>query len=213
VIVLAVSGSGSAAAAFMPDPRLPMAGQFVPTHQGVPAAIRLAGQLPTRAAGERVVILARECNARFDRQVRIARTFADGRWQVELGGSYGRPGDWGESGISYRARWKGRWSVPFVFRSRIRPFVHARAANRVEVRVGAPLTVDLRRKPIVLERGTGDGWVRYRTARLALAPNTAGRYYRATFVLGERGLRLRVLAPLATARPCFNPGASDNFTS
>jgi hypothetical protein len=83
----------------------------------------------------------------------------------------------------------------------------------VEIRVGAQLTVDLRRKPVVLERGTGDGWARYRTARLALVPNTGGRYYGATFLLPERGLRLRALAPLETARPCYNPGASENFTS
>lgn len=211
--VVAAIAPAPAVAVFAPEPRLPLSGQFVPSHQGVPSSIRLSGQLPVRAGGQRVVVLARECNVRYDRQVRVAQTTADGRWQVELGGSFGRAGDFGTSGTAYRARWKGRWSVPFVFRSRLRPFVHAHRGDRVEVRVEAPLTVDLRRKPIVLERGTGAGWTRYRSAPLALVPNTGGRYYGATFRVAERGLRLRVLAPLETARPCFNAGASENFTS
>jgi hypothetical protein len=203
-----------ATAAVAATPQLPMTAQFIPTAQGVPAAIRLTGRIPTRAAAERITIFAKECNTAFNRQVRMTRTAAGGSWEVTLGGSYGLSGDpVGVSGVIFRARWNSRWSVPWTFRQRHHPSVYRRADNRFEVQVSAPLNVDLRRKPVVLQRATGSGWAQFQSARLRLVPNTRGHVYGATFVVRQSGLTLRALVPQATARPCFNAGASANFTS
>ena len=199
-----------AAAASAAAPLLPMTGRFVPTAHGVPASILLSGRLPTEAAGEQVWILGRDCMYRHYRQITGTRSLRGGLWEATLGGSFGKPDDM-SSGMTYRARWRGRLSVLWTFRWRVHPAVVKLRGNRIQVTVhnDGPLQ-SFARKPVVLQRLSGGEWVRSATARLRTVD---ARTFRATFVVRTRGLTLRALVPQETARPCFNAGASANFTS
>ena len=199
-----------ATAAVAATPPLPMTWQFFTPPGSNVRAIRFEGRLPARAAGERVTLLGRDCNSRFFRQLRLTRTVTGGRWETTVGGPYGTPNDM-ETGLTYRARWKDRWSVPFTLRVRINPSVVKAAEGRFRVIVSnwGPLQ-SFAGKPVVVQRATGSGWVEAQRARLRLVD---ARTFTATFAVPSRGLTLRALVPQATARPCFNAGASANFTS
>lgn len=203
---LAIGGAAALAA----TPLMPMTARFVPTAHGVPASIILSGRLPTDAAGEKVTIFGKECAYRFYRQITGTQSLRGGTWEATVGGSYGRSGDFA-TGMTYRARWRTRWSVPWTFRMRKHPRVQRLSGDRFRVLVGAEPAENLNRKSIVLQRATGSGWVTFRTGRLRLVPATRGREYSATFVVRTNGMTLRALVPLKTARPCYNPGASENF--
>lgn len=212
LVAVAATGVGIATAFAAPRP-LPMTWQFFTPSGSNVRAIRLAGRVPTTAAGERVTILAKDCPTGFWRQLRITQTLVGGGWEVTLAGPYGKPDEFPTSGRTHRARWRDRWSVPFTYRERLRAGVKKVADGRYRVSVGVPVSVSLARKPVVLQRATESGWANVRMARLSLVAGTGGLVYSTIFVVRQSGLTLRVLVPLKTARPCYNPGASSNFES
>ena len=147
--------------------------------------IDLSGRIPSDKAGEPVEILERECGSEHFRIASGASTVAGGFWN-------------------------GRLSDELVLRSAV--FVNAfRIRGRqFTARVGTRLQ-SMARKTVVLQRRThADTWVRVRTLRLR---QDGFGSFRVDFRVPTRGLRLRVLVPQESARPCHDAAASPPFSS
>jgi hypothetical protein len=96
-------------------------------------AIRFTGRVPASRAAQRVTLLVRECSSRFYRQIGGTTTTGGGTWEMTAGGGYGFP--MAPSGSTYRARWNGRFTVPFAWRTQLVPGVTKLSASRFRVTV------------------------------------------------------------------------------
>jgi hypothetical protein len=85
------------------------------------------------------------------------------------------------------------------------------SAVRVEVYTGyaTPLQ-DLAGREVVLQRLSDGRFVDVRRRKLRAVD---ARTFTTSFPLATRGLTMRVLLPTKSARPCYNAGASNVFTS
>jgi hypothetical protein len=177
--------------------------------------LELTGTVASRAAGETVEVLAKECGPshRYYRLVAAATTVAGGSWRILTNAAP----NYVQSPINayFRARWRGRLSepalnqVPAVVTVRWRPRL-----RRADVGVSTWMSgLSLRGRPVELQRKLPgiDTWVRVRRARLARG---AGYGWFATrFAVRTRGLTLRVLVPAQTGAPCFSVGVSQTWRS
>jgi hypothetical protein len=70
-------------------------------------------------------------------------------------------------------------------------------------------------KSVELQRQTGSGWLRVRSAPLVRKASLRwGAFnYQATFTVPTRRLRLRAYLPAASAAPCYLPGGSQPWRS
>ena len=170
-----------------------------------------SGTISSRAAGEYVEVLGRDCGARADRLVSGTQTGGGGSWKVENPDSTTYPPRWSPvySGTTFRARWSGDYSAPVLWRVPAQPRVVRTPRTRVWVVRMAPAAptdkVGFKGKTVVLQRLSAGGWVRVRSARLV---REQSHDYEASFRIPTRGLRLRAYLPAQSAAPCFLPGAS-----
>ena len=177
---------------------------------------RLSGQVSSRTAGEYVAVLRQHCGRSFSTATAVAgaTTRAQGFWEAELP-VVSRP----DALVSetYRARWEGTLSEPVTFRGRL-TVSGARLKDgrqRVTVVTGSwpPYSpVNLKGRPVVLQRQTGSQWTRIASARLTPHPV---KYYTfvATVTVPRRGWTLRALVPVKSAAPCFVASRSEPWRS
>ena len=174
-----------------------------------------SGTISSRAAGEYVEVLGRDCGAGADRLVSGTQT-SGGGWKVENPDSTTYPARWNPvySGTTFRARWSGDYSAPVLWRLPAQPTVVRTPRTRVWVVHMAPATptgkVGFQGKTVVLQRLSVGGWVRVRSARLV---REQSYNYEARFTIPTRGLRLRAYLPAESAAPCFLPGSSPTWRS
>jgi hypothetical protein len=179
------------------------------------------GTISSRQAGEYVEVLGRYCGTAADRLIAGAQTSGGGGWRVENPSSEPPypPSTPVYPGTSFRARWKGTYSEPQLWRVPARPSVARISGTRTWVAHVTPATpsgqVGFQRKTIELQRSTPGGWVRVRSARLVRKASLRwGAFnYQARFTVPTRGLRLRAYLPAQSAAPCFLPGASQTWRS
>jgi hypothetical protein len=179
-----------------------------------------AGTTSSRAGGEYVEVLGRDCGARSDRLIAGTRTSSGGGWRVENPNSETyAPYTPVYSGTSFRARWDGDYSAPIEWRLPATPRVARISGTRTWVVHVMPATptgqVGFQGKTVELQRLTPGGWVRVRTARLARKASLKwGPFnFQARFTVPTRGLRLRAYLPEQSAAPCYLPGASKTWRS
>jgi len=208
-IALVGIGSGTAVAALRPAV-LPMDARVFVDPSSKALAIQFSGRVPAASPGDRVVMLVRDCMSRYFRQVGATTTTAGGGWTV-LGGGGGTSGGFflAGSGSTYQARWKGRPTSPFTFRTRIKPFIWkynpTQFSTWIALGFDDPL-VPMGGRTVAVQRLADNGWVTIRTLRLRAQDP---RRFEARFTIPTPNLTIRVLASTRTARPCFNSGASD----
>ena len=175
-----------------------------------------SGTISSRAAGEYVEVLGRDCGARADRLVSGTQTGGGGGWKVEDPDSTTYPPRWNPvySGTTFRARWQGEYSAPVLWRLPAQPRVTRIPRSRVWVVHMAPAAptggVGFQGKTVVLQRLSPGGWVRIRSARLV---REQPYNYEARFKIPTRGLRLRAYLPAQSAAPCYLPGGSASWRS
>ena len=181
-----------------------------------------SGTISSRAGGEYVEVLGRECRSRGERLISGVLTSAGGGWRVENPDSRVYPPRLTlvYSGMTFRARWHGQYSRPVVWRLPAGPRVARIGRTRTWVVHVAPANptgrVGFQGKIVVLQRkGEAGRWVRVRTARLAHKTSLRwGVYdYQAAFTVPTRNLRLRAFLPAKSAAPCFLPGSSPEWVS
>jgi hypothetical protein len=181
--------------------------------------VELTGIVATRAAGETVDVLVKECGPshRHYRVVAGAKTVGGGSWRIVTNeaplylqlpiNSY------------FRARWRGHLSTPVL--NAVPAYVSVTwrpRLRRAEVAVSSGQTgQNLRGRFVDLQRklaGT-DSWVRVRRARLGRGrfERYLGQLFRTRFSVRARGLTLRVLVPEDTGTPCFSAGVSQTWRS
>lgn len=109
----------------------------------------------------------------------------------------------------FRARWSGRLSEPVIFRQPFALGFYKQSRRRWGVTVYSD--VNLRGRFVELQRLAGSSWTRVRRQRLVPTPKKKAVY--AIFTVRQRGLTLRIFVPEETAAPCYNPTATQTFTS
>ena len=154
-----------------------------------------SGTISSRAGGEYVEVLGRECGSKGPRLISGTQTTGGGGWRVENPDSRTYPPRLTPvySGMTFRARWKGEYSRP-----------------------ATPTGQEgFQGKLVELQRQSGGSWVRVRSARLARRVNLRwGVFnYQASFRIPARGLTLRAHLPAKSAAPCFLPGSSPTWMS
>jgi hypothetical protein len=169
--------------------------------------LRFTGTIPSGAAGEYVAITRRGCGYSGFTAIGGATTTEGGRYEAIP--RFGLPP---QSGV-FKALWRGRVSDAVTLRSPVRLNVIKQTPKRRYV-VTIVAESNLSRRFVALQRLTGGRWTHVRRARLV--PASAGGFggvFRATFVVREKGLRLRVFVPAATVGVCHDPTASPTFSS
>lgn len=172
-----------------------------------------SGTVSNGAAGEEVEVVGRDCGGQGYRLISGAQTRSGGGWQAQNPSSEppyrSTPVD---SGMTFRARWKGQLSNPVVWR--VPAFVGAVkvAGRRWKVFV-TPSRGTLKGKIVELQRQVGRRWVRYRQAPLLHKPSfDLGPFnHEALFAVPKRGLKLRAFLPARSAAPCHLAGVSEPF--
>jgi hypothetical protein len=173
-----------------------------------------SGAISSRAAGERVSVLAKVCPRDYYQLAATATTGVGGFGRAE---SLPAPPT-----ATFQARWKGRFSNTVRFWSPIDLRRALRRASAPGVHNGAVTVAldttdtqqNLTQKVVELqryERGTGR-WRRHRRANLRASVRSAFTFT-ATFRRLRRGPLLRVLVPKKTAAPCYLPQVSQTFSS
>lgn len=190
-------------------------GQYVDQSRG--RVLVFSGTIASGAENEVVEVLGRDCVIKGDRLIAATRTMDGGRWRIENPNpnppwNYTRV----ESGTTFRARWKGQYSAPQVWRVPLNPSakkIPGRRARRVHV--NPYRAINLSGKVVELQRLSAGQWVRVRRARLVRkASFELGAFnHEAVFAVPTRGLTLRVLLPAKSAAPCFLAGASTQWRS
>lgn len=163
---------------------------------GATAPLVLEGTVPSRRAGDDVIIEARECRSTFFRTFAGTTTHGGGAFREELPGI--------GSNTYFRARANGETSAPIYVRRRAFVALEVKGGGRFIGRVFSPF-LNVHGRPIRLERFTAGGWVLVRTARLR---RIAGPEYQARFRVRTRGLQLRAAVTDAVVRPCYVAGVS-----
>lgn len=163
---------------------------------------QLTGTIGSRAAGETVLILSKQCGRRdFYRELEGTRTTAGGSWSFLVTADHGvfLP-------AYFRARWRRSLSKPVVARVPISAWMRLDVRPRV-TRLTIFSVQNMSRRTVYLQRRDALGrWITVRRAR----PRRVERgRYTATFRVNARGLTLRGFVPARTAAPCYLPGATD----
>jgi len=170
---------------------------------------RFSGVAGGGAAGEVVDIVGRDCGSKPGDIRLIAQTLtrAGGGYQVENPEQvYPYRAVRVDSGIEFRARWKGQLSDPYVWRKQAFLAVTKVPKRRAwKVHALPPNAfVSMQGKVVELQRNIAGRWVRYRRAKLVRKPNGFGALnHEARFNVPKRGLRLRAVLPTPSALPCF----------
>lgn len=180
-----------------------------------------SGTISSRAGGEYVEVLGRECRNQGERLISATQTGGGGSWRVENPDSRVFPPRLTPvySGMTFRARWHGKYSRPVAWRTPAAPRVARIGRTRTWVVHMAPATptgqVGFQGKLVELQRQAGSRWVRIRTARLARKASLRwGAFnYQASFRIPTRGLTLRAHLTAKSAAPCFLPGSSPTWRS
>jgi hypothetical protein len=192
--------------------------------QNAPVLV-FSGTISSRAGGQYVEVLGRECRSRGERLISGVQTSEGGGWRVENPDSRTSPARQTpvHSGMPFRARWHGQYSRPVTWHLPAGPVVARIGRTRTWVVHMRPATptgqpagqVGFHGKLIELQRQAGSRWVRVRTARLARKASFRwGAFnYEARFRVPTRGLTLRAHLPEKSAAPCFLPGASATWRS
>jgi hypothetical protein len=172
---------------------------------------RVSGQISSSAAGEDVVILRQYCGRSFGTSVAGTQTRDGGFYDTEV--PFVAPPD-GLISESYRARWKDSVSEPVVIKGKLNVVRKRLRGGRSRIVVSSQNVnpQDMNGRQIVLQRQSGNDWVRIASARLVPHPVL---YYTfvATFKSPGRGQTLRALVPSRSAAPCFTSSASEKWTS
>lgn len=166
-----------------------------PSVVGTGSEFVLSGTVPSREAGERVEIEAKECRGTFFRLVAATATTAGGAWTVET---------FVDANTAFRARWKDAASVSVAVKRRAFVGLARRSKTVVVATVVTPYQKMVGRT-IRLERHTPEGWVLLGRAKLR---NLGGPVAETRFLVRRRGLQLRALLPDAAAKPCYVAGVS-----
>jgi hypothetical protein len=174
-----------------------------------------SGTVASGASGETVDVLGQDCGQRDYRLIGSTPTRAGGGWQLE------NPGDSNarvESGTTFRARWNGHFSNPYLWRVPANIGVikiPGRRAWRVLVSPPQFSNVSMKGKIVELQRRSGGRWVRYRRARLVHKPSYehGALTHDAVFAVSKRGLRLRAFLPARSAAPCYLAGVTQPWRS
>ena len=178
--------------------------------------VEVTGSIASRAAGETVEVLARDCGPahRQYRLVGAAKTAPGGIWRVAENDPQSPNYQSLPENAYYRARWKDKESELALIRAPAIVGTSWNARKRVvTVRVSTWQTgQDVRGRFVELQRqvrGTQQ-WVLVRRARLGPGAweGYSGRVFRTRFHVPTRGLTLRVFVPDATGAPCFTAAAS-----
>lgn len=178
-----------------------------------------SGTVATGASGETVDVLAQDCGQRDYRLIGGAQTRAGGGWQFE---NPEQVAPWRytrvDSGTTFRARWRGHFSDPYLWRlpawlSVIK--IPGRRAWRVLVSPPRLTTVSMQGKIVELQRWSGGRWLRYRRAPLVPKPSYdyGALNHEAVFAVPKRGLRLRAFLPARSAAPCYLAGVTQPWRS
>jgi hypothetical protein len=180
-----------------------------------------SGTISSRSGGQYVEVLGRECRSTGERLISATQTVGGGSWRVENPDSRTFPPRLTPvySGMTFRARWHGKYSLPRIWRMPAAPQVARIGRTRTWVVHMTPATptgkVGFQGKLIVLQRQAGSRWVPVRTVRLARKASFRwGAFnYEARFRIPTRGLTLRAHLPAKSAAPCFLPGSSPTWRS
>jgi hypothetical protein len=166
--------------------------------------IHFSGTIPSRVANEYVTVMAEKCGQPFATAVAGGTTRADGSWEDTF-----RAFSFGGTAV-YRARWKGQLSAPVRVRGELQLTVSRRSRGRFVVAI--PADANLSRRPVQVQRLSSGRWTLFR--RVLLQPGGgSGTAFVAEFTVRQRGLRLRVLVPAKTARPCYGPAVTQAFVT
>jgi hypothetical protein len=173
-----------------------------------------SGTVASRAAGEKVSVVARVCPRRNYQLVTKSTTQAGGAWRAETAAELPT--------ATFRARWRGRYSRPVRVWTPLDLRRAVRRASAADAKDGA-VTVfldssatqqNLNEKIVELQRyddATGS-WIRQGRANLRRSVPAAFTFT-ATFRRLRRGLVLRIVVPKRTGLPCYLPQVSHTFGS
>jgi hypothetical protein len=110
----------------------------------------------------------------------------------------------------FQARWNGHLSEPLIFRTPATISLYKQPRRRYGITVFSDL--NLRGRFVELQRLAAGSWTRVRRKRLVHTPKQNGAFY-AVFTVRQRGLMLRIFVPDETVAPCYNPTATETFSS
>jgi hypothetical protein len=156
----------------------------------------LSGNVPSREAGQKVEIEAKDCRGSFFRVFGGATTAAGGAWSYDA---------FIRANTTFRARWKDAASRPILVQRRAAVALERRHPTRTFLASVWSPEQNMVGRLIRLERLTQNGWVTMRSAKLR---RLAGPTYAARFRAVPRGLQLRSAMSDASARPCYAAGVS-----
>jgi hypothetical protein len=211
LVTLLVALTGSAAGSVTLD-----VGQYFNANRV--RVLVFTGTISSRAGGEIVEVLGRDCGASGEHLVAGTRTSTGGSFRAENPSQEQGVGVWNltpvYSGTTFRARWDGEYSRPVEWRLPAQPqFARVSGTRTWVVHVvpdGPTALVGFQGKTVVLQRLSAGGWVRVRSARLVRKASLRwGAFnFQASFTVPARGLTLRAYLPAASAAPCYLPGSS-----
>jgi len=161
----------------------------------------LSGSIPTRAAGQPILIWQRACGSGEHAWRSIVafetgettRTTAGGAWRWPY------PDRRLDAPLSFRAAWGLAYSRSVLVRAPLETVVRRRG-RVLRVVIDTTFTGQrLDRRVVELQRRAGSGWTRAGSAVLRAA---GGRRYTAAFTIRPRQT-LRVFVPATSAAPCY----------
>jgi hypothetical protein len=109
----------------------------------------------------------------------------------------------------FQARWNGHLSKPSIVRAPPAISFYRQARRRWGITVHS--AANLKGRFVELQRFAVGKWTRVRRKRLVPTPRRKGYY--AIFAVRQRGLTLRIFVPEKTAAPCYDPTATQTFSS
>jgi hypothetical protein len=156
----------------------------------------LSGNVPSREAGEKVEIEAKDCRGSFFRVFGGTTTAAGGAWSYDA---------FIRANTTFRARWKDAASRPILVQRRAAVALERKHPSRTFLASVWSPEQNMAGRVIRLERLTSNGWVTMRRGKLS---RLAGPTYAVRFRAVARGLQLRSSMSASSARPCYAAGVS-----